>query len=138
MCVGLFTILVLTQCLERSAERRGKVTEFVNLRISDEVNGSLCTDPSLGSWRTLYLRAFCGVVSSSRAWERSFLSLSICFTRFTPENGEGAFLGPKRSLLPAVHTCEWGGKREQISFFFDLAPTQCLDLSSCSGKQIES
>ena len=87
---------------------------------------------------TLYLRAFCSVVSPRRAWERSFLSLSICFPSFTSENGEGAFLGPKRSLLPVVHTGEWGGKREEISFLVDLAPAQCPDLSSCSGKQIES
>jgi len=49
---------VLIQCLKRSAERHGKVTEFVNLRTSDEVRGSLCTDPSLGSWINVISQSF--------------------------------------------------------------------------------
>lgn len=138
MSVGLFTILLLIQCLERPAERCGKVTEFLNLRTSKEVNGSLCTDPSLGLWSNVLSQSFLQCSFTQKSLGEVISQSFDCFTSSTPENGEGTFLDPKHSLLPAVHNCEWGGKKEEILFLVDLAPAWCLDLSSCSGKQIES
>lgn len=132
--VGFCAILVPIQLLERSAERCGKVTEFVKLRTADEVNGSLSTDPSLGVISQSFLQ--CGFTQKSLAGVIS--QYFYFYTSFTTENGEEVFLEPKCSLLTAVHHCEWGGKREEISLLVGLVPAQSLDLPLCSGKQIAS
>lgn len=50
MSVGLFTGQVLTRRMGRAAEGHGEAAEAVNPSASDEVAGSLGTDPGLRSW----------------------------------------------------------------------------------------
>lgn len=136
--MGLFTILVLIQWLERSAERRGKVTEFVNPRPSDGVNGSLCTDPGLGSWINIISQGFpqCGFTQESlgEVVSQSF----YLFYQFQPRKRRGSILRSQKQLIASCVQLQTGREEGRNQLLVGLAPAQRLDLSLCSGKQIES
>lgn len=76
-----------------------------------KLQAALARTPGCAPGVTLQSFPQCGL--PRRGWQRSFLSLFICFTSFTPETGDGTSLEPEGSALPAVPNYELGGKGKE-------------------------